>query len=207
MKCLVILYFKRLETNLPFAQLSTLPNGLKRLALIIVSMGMDVGSNPTYGDFFLLFCIVFFQLLSPSLALFLQIEWEEVRKDLGTSNSIHLWRLWQILRGTSGNCKAGDTKTKSNGPWNFNYFFNNWAPSCLNDLVSFENNQYNFWFKNILDIPRVRTMTYGKNSFRNAAAVLWNDLPDHSRAASSSFSYFRPLVMSCGRMQRSVAIP
>ena len=32
-----------------------------------------------------------------------------------------------------------------------------------------------------VEIPRVKTTTYGKNSFKYTAAVLWNDLPDEFR--------------------------
>jgi hypothetical protein len=55
---------------------------------------------------------------------------------------------------------------------------NKLSPSCLHDLVVFKDCKYNFRYSNIVDIPRVPTSTPGKNSFRYAAAVLWNDLPD-----------------------------
>jgi hypothetical protein len=45
--------------------------------------------------------------------------------------------------------------------------------------------EYNFRYSNIVDIPRARTSTYGKNSFKYAAAVLWNDLPDDFRKISN----------------------
>jgi hypothetical protein len=32
-----------------------------------------------------------------------------------------------------------------------------------------------------VDIPQVKTTTYGKKSFRYAAAAMWNSLPDHFR--------------------------
>jgi hypothetical protein len=52
------------------------------------------------------------------------------------------------------------------------------SPTCLHDLVVFKDCKYNFRYSNIIEIPRVRTTTYGKNSFKYIAAVLWNDLPD-----------------------------
>jgi hypothetical protein len=55
---------------------------------------------------------------------------------------------------------------------------NKLSPPCLHDLVVFKDCKYNFRYSNIVDIPRVQTSTYGKNSFKYAAAVLWNDLPD-----------------------------
>ena len=45
--------------------------------------------------------------------------------------------------------------------------------SPLNDLVVLKNS---FRYSNIVAIPRVKTTTYGKNSFKYTAAVLWNDL-------------------------------
>ena len=42
---------------------------------------------------------------------------------------------------------------------------NKLSPSCLHDLVVFKDCKYNFRYSNIVDIPRVRTSTYGKNSF------------------------------------------
>ena len=55
------------------------------------------------------------------------------------------------------------------------------SPPCLNDLVVLKNSKYSFRYSNILEIPRVKTTTYGKNSFKYTAAVLWNDLPDDFR--------------------------
>jgi hypothetical protein len=36
-----------------------------------------------------------------------------------------------------------------------------------------------------VDIPRVKTTTYGKKSFRYAAAEMGNSLPDHFRTENS----------------------
>jgi hypothetical protein len=51
------------------------------------------------------------------------------------------------------------------------------SPPCLNDLVV-RNSKYSFRHSNIVEGPRVKTTTYGKNSFKYTATVLWNDLPD-----------------------------
>ncbi len=69
------------------------------------------------------------------------------------------------------------------------------SPPCLQDLVVFKNSNYNFRYSNIVDIPRVRTTTYGKNSFRYTAAVLWNDLPEDFRKISN-FNQFKNIVKS-----------
>jgi hypothetical protein len=52
---------------------------------------------------------------------------------------------------------------------------------CLNDLVVLMNSKYSFRYSNIVEVPRVKTTTYCKNSFKYTAAVLWNDLPDDFR--------------------------
>jgi hypothetical protein len=59
------------------------------------------------------------------------------------------------------------------------------SPTCLHDLVVLKDCKYNFRYSNIIEIPRVRTTTYGKNSFKYIAAVLWNDLPDDFRKISN----------------------
>ena len=72
---------------------------------------------------------------------------------------------------------------------------NKLSPSCLHDLVVFIDCKYNFRYSNIVDIPRMRTSTYGKNSFKYAAAVLWNDLPDDFRKISN-FNQFKNILKS-----------
>ena len=51
----------------------------------------------------------------------------------------------------------------------------------LKDLVVKKKTNYNFRYSNILQIPSVKTTLYGKRSFRYAAPVLWNSLPEHFR--------------------------
>ena len=59
--------------------------------------------------------------------------------------------------------------------------FNAIAPPCLSNIVKLRENTYNFRYSNILQVPSVKTTTYGKNSFRYAANVLWNSFPDSFR--------------------------
>jgi hypothetical protein len=47
----------------------------------------------------------------------------------------------------------------------------------------------------IVEIPRVKTTTYGKNSFKYTAAVLWNDLPDDFRKIAN-FNQFKNILLS-----------
>ena len=67
------------------------------------------------------------------------------------------------------------------------------SPSCLEDLISFKETHYNFRYTNIVNIPKVKTTSYGKQSFKYAAAVLWNKLPEHIRS-TSNYNQFRNLV-------------
>ena len=39
------------------------------------------------------------------------------------------------------------------------------APPCLHDCLSLKESRYNFRYTNILQVPQVRTTTYGKKSF------------------------------------------
>ena len=71
---------------------------------------------------------------------------------------------------------------------------NNLYATCLNSLVKIKTSKYSFRYSNILDLPRIKTSTYGKKSFK-AAASLWNRLPDHFRR-ENSFSQFRSLIQS-----------
>ena len=68
---------------------------------------------------------------------------------------------------------------------------NDMSPSVLSDLIRIRNcTSYNFRYQNILQVPQVRTTKYGKKSFRFAAAVLWNSLPDDFRQVRS-FNQFK----------------
>ena len=55
---------------------------------------------------------------------------------------------------------------------------NKLSPRWINDLVVVKNSKYSFRHSNIVELHRVKTTTYGKNSFKYTAAVLWNDIPD-----------------------------
>ena len=69
------------------------------------------------------------------------------------------------------------------------------SPPCLNDLVVLKNSKYSFRYSNIVEIPRVKTTTYGKNSFKYTAAVLWNDLPDDF-SKIANFNKFKNILFS-----------
>ena len=67
------------------------------------------------------------------------------------------------------------------------------SPPLLNDLIVKRQSTINFRYTNILQIPQVRTTTYGKNSFRYAAPSLWNSLPEDFRKCTN-FSQFKTLI-------------
>ncbi|KAL4227059.1 hypothetical protein ACF0H5_015033 [Mactra antiquata] len=70
---------------------------------------------------------------------------------------------------------------------------NNLAPTVLTDLLIKKDNKYNFRYSNVLQIPKVNSNKYGKNSFRFAAPTLWNTLPNEFRLCTS-FGQFKSLV-------------
>ena len=67
------------------------------------------------------------------------------------------------------------------------------GPTYLHDLVIVKDTRYSFRNTNTAALPRFRTVKYGKQSFRYAAAELWNSLPNAFREASS-FNQFQSLI-------------
>ena len=76
-------------------------------------------------------------------------------------------------------------------------------PPCLNDLDALKNSKYSFRYSNIVEIHRVKTTTYGKNSFKYTAAVLWNDLPDDFRKIVN-FNQFKNILYLVMEMNANV---
>ena len=72
---------------------------------------------------------------------------------------------------------------------------NSLAPPVSSNLLQKQRNVYNFRFSNILQIPTVRTSKFGKSSFRYAAPVLWNSLPEDFRICTNS-NQFRQMMLS-----------
>ena len=70
---------------------------------------------------------------------------------------------------------------------------NKLSPPILRDLVQKKDTKYNFRYSNILQVHTVRTTSYGKKSFKYAAAVLWYTLPEHLRV-TNSFSHLKSLI-------------
>jgi hypothetical protein len=59
------------------------------------------------------------------------------------------------------------------------------APPVLDNKLQKRDSRYNFRYPNILQVPQVRTTSYGKKSFSYAAPVLWNSLPEHFRTCNN----------------------
>ena len=71
------------------------------------------------------------------------------------------------------------------------------APPVLSNLVQKCKNKYNFRYSNILQIPQINITKYGHNSFRYAARVLRNSLPDEYRSCNFFiFSQLKNLITS-----------
>ena len=70
---------------------------------------------------------------------------------------------------------------------------NGLPPPVLSNLVKKQDHKYNFRYTNILQIPQIRSSRYGKSSFRYAAPVLWNSLPDNYRNCSN-FNEFKNVI-------------
>ena len=70
---------------------------------------------------------------------------------------------------------------------------NKLAPPVLRDLLVKRDSSYNFRYTNILQVSHVMTTKFGKNSFRYAAPVLWNSLPENFRN-TVNFNQFKSLI-------------
>jgi hypothetical protein len=69
------------------------------------------------------------------------------------------------------------------------------SPPYLHDLVNFKTNNYSFRYVNSVEVPSVKTTTYGKKSFRFEAAQVWNSLPNELRQVEN-YKEFRRLVQT-----------
>ena len=70
---------------------------------------------------------------------------------------------------------------------------NKLVPPVFTNLLVKRESSYNFRYTNILQVPHVKTTKFGKNSFRYAAPVLWNSLPDNFRN-TVNFNQFKSVM-------------
>ena len=77
--------------------------------------------------------------------------------------------------------------------------------AVLTNILQKRENRYYLRYSNILQIPNVRTSKFGKNSFRYAAPVLWNSLPEEFRQCTN-YNQCRQMILSWnGKECRCVA--
>jgi predicted phosphoadenosine phosphosulfate sulfurtransferase len=69
------------------------------------------------------------------------------------------------------------------------------APPVLSDLINRQGHKYNFRYSNLLQMPHVKTTRYCKQSFRYAAPILWNSLPEQYRQCTN-VNHFKAMI-SC----------
>jgi hypothetical protein len=67
----------------------------------------------------------------------------------------------------------------------------NISPEYVRSLVNVKSSSYNFRYENTLEIPNVKTVRYGKNSFRFEAVQVWNNLPNNIRTAQEYKEFIR----------------
>ena len=71
---------------------------------------------------------------------------------------------------------------------------NNMSPPVLSDLISLrQNSTYNFRYNKFLQVLKFEQVILVRNSFRYAAAVLWNSFPDEFRRVNN-FGQFKSLI-------------
>ena len=63
---------------------------------------------------------------------------------------------------------------------------NNQTPVYLSDILTYKPHSYSFRYTNTVEIPQVRTSSYGVRSFRYSAAKKWNSLPQKFRDITST---------------------
>ena len=62
----------------------------------------------------------------------------------------------------------------------------------IQNIIKIKENSYNFSYQNTVDVPRPRTIMYGKKGFSYKVATLKNSLPHHERSLSffGQFKHF-----------------
>ena len=60
------------------------------------------------------------------------------------------------------------------------------TPVYLSDLLTYKFHSCSFRYTNTVEIPQVRTSTYGVRSSRSIAAKIWNSLPQKLRKITSA---------------------
>ena len=72
---------------------------------------------------------------------------------------------------------------------------NNQTPVYLSDLLTYKSHSYSFRYTHTVEVPQVRTSTYGVRSLRSAGAKMWNSLPQDFREITS-IEQFRSQIVA-----------
>ena len=71
---------------------------------------------------------------------------------------------------------------------------NNNTPESLRGLLERRNSTYNLRGKDVLNLPKPNTTTYGLKSWRYQAAKLWNALPQTAKTATNYKAFRKGLI-------------
>ena len=69
----------------------------------------------------------------------------------------------------------------------------------MSDILTYKPHSYSFRYTNTVDIPQVRTSSYGVRSFRSTAAKIWNSLPQKFREITSTEQFRSQIGTWSGR--------
>ena len=76
---------------------------------------------------------------------------------------------------------------------------NNQTPVYVSDILTYKSHFCSFRYTNPVEIPQVRTSTYGARFFRSTAAKIWSSLPQKLREITSAEQLGHKLYMDRGR--------
>ena len=62
---------------------------------------------------------------------------------------------------------------------------NHQTPVYLSDILTYKPHSYSFRYTHTVEIPQMRTSTYGVSSFHSTAAKIWDPLPQKFREITS----------------------
>ena len=55
------------------------------------------------------------------------------------------------------------------------------GPANSRDFITVRRSTYNLRGNTIVDLPKVKSTTYGLRSWRHTASIMWNSIPDETR--------------------------
>ena len=67
------------------------------------------------------------------------------------------------------------------------------SPSALSEFFATKEIKYDLRIKNLLQLPKVKTSTYGLSSLSFRGSILWNTLPDSNKSVQN-ISIFKRMI-------------